>query len=371
MKNIFYTVLAFYTLSFACCITRYTPDLEDMGESILVIEGTITNGETKIRLSKTAQLDYYSVSPIYVFGDLTIESNDGTIWPLKHTGNGWHITDMGELDPGKSYRLNIEYGGELYRSPFLHPMLTPEIDTIYYKKEREGSPVRICADITNQNQSESYYRWQYEEDWQFNVELFADADYKIVGRDTILVRYTLATSNNLYYCWGHNQSTGLIVGSSKNLAGNVLKEQTILEKAPSDDRWMTLYKIKLTQNLIRKEAYEYFDNLQKNIEQGGGIFLPIPTEIKGNITCISNPGIPAIGFIEVSTTTHKEAYIAGGAHIHEPIDLDCLAEVDRFGDKLFRYDPPGSLYAPAKCVDCTYDERGTKIRPENWQTDNY
>lgn len=141
-----------------------------------------------------------------------------------------------------------------------------------------------------------------------------------------------------------------------------------------------MYYVKVRQNSIREAAYKYFTNIQKNSEQAGGIFSPIPMEIQGNIRCVSDPDVPVIGYTEVSTTVKKEVFIPSPNDLYEEPAFECYTlkeQYDEIPDNYMPYgfynDPPGVewfFYGPKTCVDCRI-AGGTKNRPAFWPTDHY
>ena len=64
-----------------------------------------------------------------------------------------------------------------------------------------------------------------------------------------------------------------------------------------DDRFSYIYSVLVHQYALDRKAFEYFQNIQKQIEDMGGLFAPQPTEIKGNITCLTHPEEIVIGYI--------------------------------------------------------------------------
>ena len=49
--------------------------------------------------------------------------------------------------------------------------------------------------------------------------------------------------------------------------------------------------------------------MKKNTEDIGSFFGPLPSELKGNIHCLTNPEEPVIGFVTSSAATQKRIFI--------------------------------------------------------------
>ena len=69
------------------------------------------------------------------------------------------------------------------------------------------------------------------------------------------------------------------------------------------------YSILLRQESLTKKAYEYLLLMKKNTESLGSIFDPQPSDLKGNIQCISNPDEGVIGYVTASSLSEKRIFI--------------------------------------------------------------
>ncbi len=388
MKKILVILSLFMPLMlFRACVTPYQPEGVEEMKGLLVVDGIITDNQSVIRLSKTMGLEELPTESRFVNdATVTIETSSGESFRPETIKNGEYTIPTGTLDTGKEYRINIEYNGDQYQSPFQTPLSTPAIDSIYYRKEpvNSRSNVQVLVATHDNLNDYAYYRWSYVEEWEYRAPIFAEIDTvpRASGKaPRKYVEYELGTPNNRYYCWGKKSPDHLIVASTTKLASNVIKDQVIQQKPASDERWALVYRIRVTQNRIRKEAYEYFSALQNNIEDAGSIFAPMPSKMEGNITCINDPEKIAIGYMEVSTTTTKERFIPSSVYepSYSPLCEDKTVSESYAREyslittyKPYMFDDYGlPLWAPGECVDCTYSGERTKERPDNWPTDNY
>ncbi len=140
------------------------------------------------------------------------------------------------------------------------------------------------------------------------------------------------------------------------------------------------------QYALSREAFEYWQILKKNTESTGTIFDPQPSQLQGNIRCLSNPQEPVIGFVIASTVEQKRTFIAGRDLSYrfinpgyEYCELDTIPNspnliIEKFQDGTFV--PVLSLggplgitdytYSYKNCVDCR-EKGGINIRPDFWQ----
>ena len=361
-------VVAFSVLLYGC-ITAFEPKGIEEVSDLLIIDGTITNGESVFKLSHSVGLTEELKGNEYINGaSVYIETDAGDTFKAVQEIIGTYTIPTGELDANKQYRLNVEYNGRHYQSPFLAPLITPEIDSISVQKKGKGEMVNICVNTHDPKNLSKYYRWSYKETWEVQANLYANAREEN-GR---LIMHEGA--ENTLYCWVYNYSHTLLLGSTEKLSENIISGKRIAQIPPGSDCLSVLYRIEVDQIQLRKEAHDYFSNLQKNVEQTGSLFTPMPSEMKGNITCLTDPDLPVIGYIEVATTTKIAHYIPVSANLYEPprrecpvIDDTALAIEQNYA--IYEYLPMRTTYAPLACVDCRL--RGTKKRPEDWPNNHY
>jgi hypothetical protein len=335
----------------------------------------ITNDTTVITLTRTVDLTVGVIHPVYVDGaTLYVECDDGTLSAASQSlGNGRYAIRTGILSSNAQYRLQILSDGEEYRSDFLTPLLTPGFE-LGWKKES----FMIHIDVSTRGDSDvpGYYVWSYRENWEITAEMHVDS-FLWQG-----VMYTSPDDN--FYCWRKDSSRALILHTSENLTANIVKGKTLTTMTCGDQRLTVLYYIAVQQNLLRKESWLYFSNLQKNAEQTATIFTPIPSEIKGNITCITHPEKPVIGFVEVSTTVRQGMFVSREEAYDEtlatpwdcyppPLSPGSIPSPWVYAEAYFPPRPPIEWPVTGKinmqCLDCT-QKQGSKEKPAFWPNDH-
>ena len=319
-------------LLLSACVTDYEPKGLEQVRDLLVVDGIITNGETTIKLRRSVGLtDDFTEDEFVNNAKVVVEREDGAVFTCANSsGKGEYKVDMGELDPGSRYRLHISLDGLEYESDYLGPEITPPIDSLSLLKKGPGEEVRLCV----------------------------------------------STSNNWYYCWGKDSSKVISLGSSDRLTQNVIANKSIASYHPSDRRFSMLYHAEVEQYALHREAYDYYFNLQKNIEESGSLFAPIPSEMKGNIRCVTDPEVPVIGFVEVATVTRLKRFFPEIEKVYEAEVTGCAStivqgsEYDNNPDYGYvSYNPmnaASNTYALKRCMDC--GRFGSKQKPSWWPT---
>ena len=358
------------------CITDFNATGIDELADILVVEGIITDDESTITLSRSVNLTEESFGDYYVdHARVYIECDDGTQWEAEPSldgtlRNGRYTIQTGPLNPDRKYRLKIEIeevdstgirSTFEYCSDYSNSIKTPEIDSVFWAKRGQGQPVAIYVATHEPEGKVLFYRWSYKEDWEINSQYFVEG-------------YP-------YYCWNVGKNSDLLIGSAEKTVFGKLTD-IVAEISPSDRKLSVLYRITVKQNAISKRAYTYFANVKKNVEQTGSIFAPIPSELRGNIICTTDPDRPVIGYVDVSSTTQKHCYILRRDVYEVPYSLRQECEEISRDSLLSLYDgeiPDNYIllnpvpvspddfpfYARAQCVDCSYYGTADQ-KPDDW-----
>jgi hypothetical protein len=362
----------------AGCITLYDAAVPGELNHILVVEGFITDDTTVITLTRTVNMTIGAINPVYVDGaTLYVECSDGSLSAASESlGNGRYTIRTGVLSPDVQYRLQILLDdGEQYMSSFLTPLSTPDFELGWEKGlGKDSHNIHIVVSTRGDKDALRYYMWSYRENWETTVEMYADS-FLWEG-----VMYN--SPEDYYYCWRKDSSRALILHTSENLTDNVVSGKNLVTIVRDAQRLTVLYHIAVQQNLLRKESFLYFSNLQKNVERTATVFTPIPSEIKGNIMCITNPEKPVIGFVEVSATIRRGMFISREEAYDESIAIPWICTPQST-------DPVASpwIYAKAyfppirpneaheiktirlQCLDCTKN-LGSKEKPDFWPNDH-
>jgi hypothetical protein len=116
--------------------------------------------------------------------------------------------------------------------------------------------------------------------------------------------------------------------------------------------------------------------LQKNTEQRGSLFDAQPSQLKGNIQNLNNPGEPVIGYLSASSVQEKRLFIRR-SEITDKYNFatTCTAMIVPTDSAVFylqtmkkkpAYFVTGGLaISSIECVDCTV-QGGTNIKPLFW-----
>ena len=372
---------------FGSCKDIYDPHIEAKTTGLLVVEGFINTGQgpTTIRLSRSSDLQNASLNPEFN-AQVTVEGDDGSNYILDANGNGIYSKTQLVLNNGIKYRLHIRTAdGKEYASDYAPVKYTPSIDSITWQRENDG--LRIYTNARDPQNATKYYQWKYEETWEIHSAFHTSIKYirdTIRTNDVIALVYRLPDHNadtTLYKCWSTLNSSSIILGSTEKLTSDVvyLPVQYI---EPHSEKLSVLYSINLRQYAISHDNYLFLQKMKKNTEQLGTIFDPQPSEISGNIHCLSDSNETVIGFIEATQEQVKRIFISNSEVPGWGYDPDCVVvAIDNNLDSIKKHasdlypttpaslDPFGSILKflatnDKNCMDCTF--RGISQKPDFW-----
>ena len=359
----------------ANCKVPYDPTLKSSDTNALVVEGYIDGAvPTIIKLSRSRMLTIGDTATRkYELGaKVLVEDDHQDAYPLTQTGNGIYSSiNTLNLNPNYQYRLHIfTSNGEEYVSDLVAFKPSPPIDTIGWNFKDNG--VQVFVNTHDPNNSTRYYRWEYNETWEFHSLYYSNFIYN-VDSNKVYPR-----TNQVYACWQADSSTSILLGTSAKLTNDVIFEMPLVYITQHDKRLSVLYSIWAKQYTLDQNGYNYWLAMKNNTEEVGSIFDPQPNETAGNIHCVTNPSELVVGYINAGNTVEKRVFINNTSM---PLGWnqfpDCrpLTTVSIAPDSLIKYFANGGLdpidlvrggysASGADCVDCTLF--GTNIKPSFW-----
>jgi hypothetical protein len=388
MKNFFRITVGFMIIMilFICCKQEYIPQLEEKNLSLLVVEGFLNSGQgpTNIHLSRTVDLANRAATKSELGAQVRVEGENGSSFTLTGNPNGEYSIAQLALANNVKYRLWIKTtDGKEYASDFTPIKYTPPIDSITWQRESDG--VRLYVNTHDPQNATRYYQWEYEETWEFHSAFQSSLKYirntsnRIIA---VVFRYPDHTGDTtIYKCWKTVNSTSITLGSSERLTADVIYLPFHFINEGSE-QLSVLYSINLKQYAMSHEKYLFLEKMKKNTEQLGSLFDPQPTQLSGNIHCLTYPNEVVIGFVEISQQQTKRKFIYNNEVGNWNYNPQCLQfEINNLPDSLAKYGENGipttpSLLSPfgdiiifyatpdTRCVDCTIGRSNKK--PSFW-----
>ena len=387
MKNIA-SLLITLSFLFSSCVEEYKLPSKVVNEyeSEIVIQGRILAGEESIiYVSYTTPFNQKIPTPIVRNAQVSVVGQNGYRSEVAkyEPENNCYVIDTQNIDKKILYAVEVKVDGETYQSEFLKVLDTPSINEVIYKENEDGISIHVTTLVNEENSR--HYMWGYEEDWEFHTEIdLARTTGKVPVYNERIYPLVNLYENLYYYCWMHRISRNVYLYSTEELTENSVKDVKLLDIPINDIRISYIYSILVKQWSLSEAAYYYYKTLKLYTEESGGLFTPMPTEIQGNVICVSNPQKRARGYVLASNVVTKRLFVyeSDFNKLHSEYE-NCYMEepskftgIDSWPERVDRYGyvaltPQGYinnesiLYSP-ECVDCRKTKGATKKRPDFW-----
>jgi hypothetical protein len=379
----YYALLSGWLALLSGCVDRYTPDVPPAAQANLVVDGYINpQGSTVIKLARTFSVNTKSMAPTEARARVVIAGDGGQRYTLVESPTGTYTSAALALDLSQQYQLLITTAqGREYASDKLPVVLTSPVDTLTWQLTPvEG--IQVFLTTHDANTAARYYRWEYEETYQFTSAFESTIEYD-ARRNFVRPR-----GLSIYRCWRTEPSTAILQGNSAQLSQNALIDFPLLTVLPS----MKLrygYSVLVRQYAQTQAEYDYWERLRKNTENLGTVNDPLPGRVTGNVHAVVDATEPVLGYVGVHSVTEKRLFVDGAQFptprpssvLFDPAYAGCL-KPDYLGLTLalpqFKQglsvpiqpvrnldgDTTGATFSSPACVDCR--QRGTNMKPSYW-----
>jgi hypothetical protein len=359
------------------CVEPFDIPVRNEEVGFLVIDGYVntSNNTATVTLSRAVPLSNDNIFPRENNAIVTIEEESGKTYSLISQKNGvYTLIDPGFLN-NKRYRLNVRTGsGKQYQSEFITTKSAPPIDSISWRGTEEG--VTVVIDTRDNENNTKYYRWEYEEAWQYEAPF--SSEYKLVNGVPIL-----RTGNEqIKTCYTSQRSSDIITATTIDFGNDELVDQEIAFVPILSVKTRIHYSILVRQFALSEEAYDYWQQLSINTESLGGLFDPQPSQLRGNIQNMNDADEPVLGYFDGGGVSEKRLFIRytdlpdylqvfpGPSQCREEEIIP--SRVHELGIFFLIthavYDGPalvGYMFTAPECADCT-KQGGTTKKPDYW-----
>jgi hypothetical protein len=361
---------------FCQCVQNYVSPYKSPPTGYLVVEGYLSaNTPTQYTLTRTIGLPGDSAIPVVTGASVQVEGSDSSVYALPGQGNGSYGNTTLPINPAVQYRLRIHTAnGESYLSDFVPVKPSPPIDSVNWVYSQYNG-VNIYVNTHDPNNATRYYRWTYDQTWQYIMPL---QTYEYYNPDSNAV-FPRQPNQQVNRCWRDYESTALLLGNTTKLSQDIVYAYPLVNIPNNSEQLSSLYSIQVTQYALTDSAYNFLSRLQVNTESLGSIFDAQPTALMGNIHCLNNPAEQVIGYISAGTVQQQRIFIAENQLPYWDYLIACRSldiTVPDIPDSLEFYFHYG-VYTPigpdlgnytanlTACLDCT-SLGGSNQKPSFW-----
>ncbi len=370
------------------CVYDFMPEGEDiqgLDEPLVVIEGDIiVGGTTSVQLKTTRPLDSGAaeLEELYPGASVWVEGADGQVWngePAQDTFDKF-LVDTRELETSGEYRLCVSIPGKgEYHSSFKGVSISPEIDSVSYVLNDAKDVLQVQVSTHNNSSEPLYCKWSFTEDWESNAEFMPYLG--LIKHPDYIELYELTEEDQLIMtkCFSKGESKDIYIGDTEKLSQNVINNARLNTISKPSSKLSSLYAVTVQQTALDKEAYQYWTSLKASINGTGGLFAPMPNEVRGNIVSTTRPDEFVLGYINVSTATEARKFIyAWQVSFFSITCQEAEYPKEQWKDVAsallwpvrYKETPEGDLntniafWTSRKCVDCRVYSNST--RPDFW-----
>ena len=393
-----------YALAVLCataCIYPYNPELEEAPEGVLVVQGDILIGGTSmIQLGTMLSLYPTYDELLGTGGGPSVSTSNSRVWvedseggvyegiPESGSGYGWSYYTMPQFivhtenaPADREYRACVEALGERFTSDWTKPLQGPEIKEIIFTPNK--SSVTVGVTLEGGPESTGYVALSFDETWEFHTDY--TLTYEVDEMTWTVSTPFLPPDQPNYWCWMHTDDKRSYPVDFSGMETDGMTAYPLFSFLRTDNRNHRKYCVNVTGRTISKDTYKYLSHLDELANGGGDLFTPNPGEIPGNIRCESDPDRMVLGYVTVSQTTSKRAFLDSRYLITRVLGYGALVFIPQTkypeyynSGYLPLVENPNPEYDPLqegpygwgsrRCYDCVA-AGGTKVQPDYWYED--
>jgi len=378
-KLLYLSILSLALYLAYSCVQPYMPPEITQAASFLVVDGSLNVSPlaaSQIKLSRTQNINEKEAPKAEREAEVRVEGDKGSNFKFVEVQPGTYTLGGATYLGNEKYRLHIRTkNGNEYISQYVPAMQTPPIDSVTYQVSPEVTGVQINVNTHDPLNKTRFYRWNFEETWEYQMPWYTG--YEVIGKQI------KGRTEDVNRCWAHRKSAQITVASSIKLSEDIIQDIPITFVPVLGDKLRIKYSILVRQYGISQQEFEYWNALSRTNEVTGGLFDSQPSQVTGNISCVSNPNEIVFGFFSASSLQEKRLFITeklGGLTFLdkscEPIDTLPASEAIRMFEMLshlilVEFPVPGSqelwyTTGSAACSDCR-ELGGTTKKPAFWQ----
>ncbi len=376
--NVLFAVSAVMMYLFYCCVQPYDPPEIRNADSFLVVDGSLNVAPlvgSRIKLTRTQNIVEKGIPDAEKEAIVRIEGDKGSNFLFVEGQPGTYTLGAVTYAQNEKFRLHIKTReGKEYVSLYVPIIKTPPIDSVVYRLSPANAGAQIYVNTHDPLNATHFYRWSFEETWEYRAPLYSA--FEILGKQIKL------RSEDVNTCWSSAKSSQIFLASSVKLSKDVIQDVPIAYVPTVSGKLRRKYSILVRQYGLSQPEFEYWTALSKTTETTGSLFDPQPSQITGNISCVSDPKELVFGFFSASSTQEKRLFITeqlGGLTLQDNscVPLDTLPDVEaiRMFEQLshlilIEFPIPGQqkpwyIMGSPECSDCRL-QGGTTKKPDFW-----
>ncbi len=365
--------LLFFLLLLDSCREPYQPPVILAQSNLLVVDGFLdgADGSCTVTLSRSQNVPDTNDPTMEKNATVQLVDSEGNVYPLIEANDGNYSVSNVNIDTQIKYQLTIKTeGGKSYQSEFVEMKSTPPIDTVKWQATDQG--IQFYVSTHDDAKKSIYYQYRFVETWEYVSAFRSNLTFEN-GQAEILF-------DDTYHCWATAPSSAISIATSVKLSEDVISNFPFYLLSKPSEKYLIRYSILVKQNVLTSEAYNYWQQLQKNTEKIGTLFDPQPSQVLSNVQNIADKNEPVLGYFDAGITTQKRIFVdfselpQGWFFRDTPCQIDTIliANLRNFEagynliSEVFKGTTPYAYtYSTTYCTDCR-TAGGTTTKPDFW-----
>lgn len=311
MKRLITYCMVFVALLIAC-EDVYIADIDDVG-NVMVVDARIVAGGSS-NIIKLTQSESFNVDnttyPAISDASVTLADNAGNLYNLPETEEGSFYVNF-QLEQEREYKIIINHDGNVFESEFEKVPPIPELDTVYGIPETNAVEVAGTNDVNDIRMVEGV---QLYADISTNSEI---PNYRFTSLRVMQFTWHEVTDfyEIMHYYWQTYPVSGIYniaappeYSSSKDIVKHPLyfyPRSVYIEPEQYLAGWiMVLY-----QHALSESAYNYYKDLNAQLDADGRIFDPLYVQARSNLKCTTSSDKIILGNFEISNKVEHRYFI--------------------------------------------------------------
>jgi hypothetical protein len=334
----FIRIIPLFFILIHACVEPLELDEYGSYKSQLVVDGAITDqpGPYTVSLYLSAPANTDLDLPSKVGGAIvTLYDDQGTHEQLEEISPGKYQTSAAGIRGtiGRKYHLTITINDKEYVSSSQEMLPAGTITDLFGEFEenvinhgdltKPQDVIRIYFNAAGEDGYPNLFRWRWSAIYE--VKTFPELRVRFEGNSPFPIPDPFPCSGYVYdgmlrmerpctccNCWVDEFGNNALVSNNQFLTNDTFNKVLLTTLPYTFERFSRKYYLKMEQISVNEDIYAFWKLVQSQQEGVGNIFQPNSIKIKGNISCVTDPGESVLGIFSVSAVTEKSFFIPPG-----------------------------------------------------------
>ncbi|MCK0109510.1 DUF4249 domain-containing protein [Flavobacteriaceae bacterium S0825] len=301
------------TVLLSSCVEPFEYESENF-EKLIIINTVITDEikQQVVYITNTTPIDEHYVSP-ETNAQVIVKDDIGNQYVFSETEFGKYISQNPfAVIPGRNYSLNVvtSNGREYY---------SEEVNLVSGKKPVSVNPIRrvnddgivgvdILVNSFDETSSSNYYRYEYEETYKIIAPNWSPYDIVPSGFGCGSPFTLVPKQTEQRTCYNTVTSNAIIQTNTINLSEDRVGDFSVRFVPITNTIIAHRYSILVKQYVQSRNAYAYYEKINKSIQEGN-VFSQLQTGfVQGNMFSKTNSNENVIGYFEVSSVVTNRVF---------------------------------------------------------------